>query len=68
MPNGEVKLDPAKIEARHDAQLRMSFEQGPVAVLILGGAHNLTDSASRFTGGCEYVRMATKRFREQSGR
>ncbi len=68
-PNGEVKLDPAKVEARHDAQVRMAFNKGPVAVVILGGAHNLTDSASRFTYGCcEYVRMTTKRFREQSGR
>lgn len=67
-PSGEVKLDPAKVKARNDAQVRMAFKHGPVAVVILGGAHDLKDSASRFTGGCEYLRVTTRRFKELSGR
>lgn len=47
----------------------MAFKQGPVAVVILGGAHDLTASASRFSGGsCEYIRITTRRFKELSGR
>jgi hypothetical protein len=65
-PNGEVKIDPAKVEARHDAQVGMAFKHGPVAVVILGGAHDLKNSAS--SGGCEYIRVTTRRFRELSDR
>lgn len=68
-PSGEVKLDPAKLKARNDAQVRMAFKHGPVAVVILGGAHYLKGSASRFTGGgCDYIRVTTRRFRDLSGR
>ena len=67
-PSGEVKLDPAKVKVRNDAQVRMAFKNGPVAVVILGGAHDLKDSASQFTGGCEYLRVTTRRFKELSGR
>jgi hypothetical protein len=65
---GGLLLDPAKIEARHDAQVRNALKSGPVAVVILGGAHDLTSSASRFTGGrCEYIRVTTRQFKELSG-
>jgi hypothetical protein len=68
-PSGEVKLNSAKVEARHDAQVWNALKYGPVAVVILGGAHDLTNSASRFSGGgCEYIWVTTKRFREMSGR
>ena len=68
-PSGEVKLDPAMMKARNDAQVRMAFKHGPVAVVILGGAHDLTDSASRFTDGrCECFRVTTRRFRELGGK
>jgi hypothetical protein len=68
-PSGEVRIDPAKVEARHDAQVRTAFGHGPFAVVILGGAHDLTGSASRFTGGrCECLRVTTRRFKELSGR
>jgi len=44
-------------------------EHGPFAVVMLGGVNDLTDSASRFTGGrCEYLRVMTKRLKELSGR
>lgn len=68
-PSGEVKLDPVKVEARHDAQVRTAFADGPFAVVILGGSHDLSVSASRFTGGrCEYLRVTTTRFKELSSR
>ena len=35
----------------------------PVAVVMLGGAHDLTGRASRFTGSnCEYLCVTMKRF------
>jgi hypothetical protein len=62
-PSGGVKLDPAMVEARHYAHVKNALKHGPVAVVILGVAHDLTGSASRFTGGCEYIRVTTRRLR-----
>ncbi len=62
-PSG-VKLDTEKIEARHDAQVKLVVKEGPVAVIILGGAHDLSASIRRAGGNCEYLRVTTKRFRE----
>ncbi len=68
LPSGEVRPDPTKIEARHDAQVRAAFKHGPFALVILGGAHDLSRSADHFTqGGCEYMRVTTKRYSEFSG-
>lgn len=64
-PSGKMKHDPQKIEARHDAQVRAVMKEGPVAVIVLGGSHDLTGSIQRLGGGnCEYLRVTTKRFKE----
>ncbi len=63
-PSGGVKLDPVKLEARHDAQVKTTMKEGPVAVIVLGGSHDLTASIQRFSGNCEYLRVTTKRFKE----
>jgi len=64
-PNGKMKHDPQKIEARHDAQVRAVMKAGPVAVIVLGGSHDLTGSIQRLGGGnCEYLRVTTKGFKE----
>lgn len=62
-----VKVDSQKIEVRHDAQVRAVTREEPVAVIVLGGAHNLTNSVRRHGCGTgEYLRVTTKRFREIS--
>ena len=67
-PSGGVKLDPVKVEARHDAQVKHATAGGPVDVIVLGGAHDLSASVRRLGGGkCEYLRVTTKRFREVGG-
>jgi hypothetical protein len=51
----EGEHDPQKIQARHDAQVREVMKAGPVAVIILGGAHDLSASVRRLAGeNCEY--------------
>ena len=66
-PSGTVKLDPVKIEARHDAQVKAVMKEGPVAVIVLGGSHDLSASVRRLgDGNCEYLRVATRRFKEIS--
>jgi hypothetical protein len=63
-PNGTVSIEENKREARHDAQLRVLAKGSPVAVIILGGAHDLTGSVRRAGGGWEYLRVTTRGFNE----
>src|SRR5262249_43691152 len=46
-PDGRVVIDAAKMEARHDAQVKAALANGPCSVLLLGGAHDL----QRWAGG-----------------
>jgi len=65
---GKVKADPAKLMARRDAQVKAVLARGPLALIVLGGAHDLSDSVRRLGGGhCEYIRVTTRRFLEFSG-
>jgi hypothetical protein len=58
-PTGEG-TDPAKLLARHDFIVRQALKAGPTSLLILGGAHDLSDSVRRLGGETtEYVRVTT---------
>jgi hypothetical protein len=60
-PNGTVKVDEAKMERRHEAQVKTAMASGPVAVFVLGASHDLTQAVERLGGGTtEYVRVTTK--------
>src|SRR5262249_5014880 len=62
---GEVKPDPERVKARQDAQARAALKSGPVAVIVLGGSHDLSESVRALgRGSCEYLRVTTKRYRE----
>jgi hypothetical protein len=65
-PSGDIRLDLGKIEARHNAQVKTVMREGTVtvAVIVLGGAHDLSASIRRASGNCEYLRVTTKRFWE----
>jgi hypothetical protein len=53
-----MRITPATLTARHDAQ---------VGLIVLGGAHDLSESVRRLGGGhCEYIRVATRWFVEVS--
>jgi hypothetical protein len=66
-PDGKLKLDTQKVEDRHDAQVRAVMKEGPVAVIILGGAHDLNASLRRLDyRRCEYLRVTTKRYKEMA--
>ena len=42
--------------AREDAMVRAALARGPFALVVLGGEHDLTESARRVAGAdCEYV-------------
>jgi hypothetical protein len=60
-PAGRFHLDPAKLSARHDAQVQAALKGDAFALVILGGAHELTDNVRRYAGGlCEYVRVTSR--------
>jgi hypothetical protein len=62
------KLDPAKNEARHDAQVKAALDGSPSTLVILGGGHDLTASVRRLgKGKVEYVRVTTARYKEFAG-
>ena len=50
-PDGTVRFDPKKVEARHDGQVRRALAAGPCAVIVLGGAHDLSARVRRLGGG-----------------
>jgi hypothetical protein len=41
-PTGRFRLDPAKLSAGHGGQVRAALQGGAFALVILGGAHDLT--------------------------
>lgn len=63
-PDGSVRIEENKLEARHDAQLQELTKAGSVSVIVLGGAHDLSNSIRRAGNGWEYLRMTTMGYRE----
>jgi hypothetical protein len=50
-------ITPAGLQARNDAQVRAVLDKGPLALIVLGGAHDLSDSVRWLGGGhCEYLK------------
>jgi hypothetical protein len=55
------QMDLANWALRHDPQVKAVLDNGPFALIVLGGAHDLGDSVRRLGGGhCEYIRVTTK--------
>jgi hypothetical protein len=66
-PEGKIRLDPEKLKARRDAQVKGVLERGAFGLIVLGGSHDLSDNVRRLgQGRCEYIRVTTKRFKESS--
>lgn len=55
--NGRLRPDPVKISLRRDAMVRNAMKRR-VAVIVLGGRHDLTEHADRLCAGA-YVRVTT---------
>jgi hypothetical protein len=60
---GQLKMDPAKLTARHDAQVKAVLGNGAFGLIVLGGPHDLSDSVRHLgQNSCEYIRVTTRRF------
>ena len=54
--DGKVDFDKKRNTAREDAVVRTLLKAGPLAVIVMGGAHDLADNAERLSHGmCEVV-------------
>ena len=63
--NGVVTIDAEKNEAREDGQVRLLLDSGPFALIVLGGAHDLSDNVHRLSGGqAEYIRVEVEVWKE----
>jgi hypothetical protein len=59
-PDGRQQENAEAERAREDAIVRRALRSGPVAFIVLGGAHDLSGSIRRAAGGrCEYLRVTT---------
>ncbi len=66
--NGTVEFDAARNEKREDAQARNLLARQGVVVVILGGAHDLTDNLRRLAGDdVQYVQVETKAYSRAVG-
>jgi hypothetical protein len=65
---GRVQFDRDKVRMREDAHVRTLVKSAPVALLVAGGAHDLSGSVKRLGGGTvEYVRVTTRRYVQFEG-
>ena len=66
--DGKVEFNKSATEARHDAQVRRMRDGPPVAIIVLGGAHDLSESIQRLRdSSVEYLRLTSEAFREVAG-
>lgn len=62
--DGKPLYDPKALEAREDAIVRNTLKHGPVAILLLGGSHDLRDNLKRIEPGAELIVVKVKAYSE----
>jgi hypothetical protein len=64
-----IRPEPAKLHARHEAQVRAALASGPVTVIVLGASHDLSAAVAKLGGGtAEYIAVTTKAVERFAGR
>jgi hypothetical protein len=65
--DGKYRIDPEAMERREDAIVKNLLNVEAMSVVVLGGAHDLTDNLGRLAGGCcRYIRVETNAYHEAS--
>jgi hypothetical protein len=65
---GEVRFHRGRVRAREDFMVGQALAHGPVAVIILGGSHDLSPSVRRLgKGKCEYLRVTLRGYPDEGG-
>jgi hypothetical protein len=60
---GGVRFEQESDRAREDLMVKAAMKDGGTTLVVLGGRHDLSESVRR-AGGCEYIRVTTRRFQE----
>jgi hypothetical protein len=61
---GEIIFDPVKFAASEDGIVKAVTAKRGLALIVLGGDHDLSDSIRRVgSGRCEYIRVTTGRYK-----
>jgi hypothetical protein len=61
MASRKLRLSPAAMRAREDAMVKRLAGHA-LAVIVLGGAHDLSDSVRRLAAQAEYVRVTLRAY------
>jgi len=61
---GRIAFDATADEAREDAMARRLMGAGPVAVVVLGGAHDLSDNLRQCARSHAYTKLQTPKYLE----
>jgi hypothetical protein len=61
-PDGRMRLDPAAIDRRREWHVRAVLDKGPCGLIVLGGAHDLSENVRRHSKNCEYIRVWVRHF------
>jgi hypothetical protein len=56
-PEGKVRLEPVKIQAREDGMVKAASAMRPAVVIVLGGKHDLSGTVRRLAPGSEHIRV-----------
>ena len=64
MGDGTVVFDKKADEAREDAIVRNLLKAGGVAVIVLGGDHDLADNLKRAGRQVKYERVTVPKYRD----
>jgi len=68
LTGGKLTVNAAKVAERREAMVQKALAKEPVAVIILGGSHDLTDAVRGVIGErCEYIRVTVPAYLEYSG-
>jgi hypothetical protein len=68
MIDGMITLNAAKVAQREEAMVHLAFAKDKVAVVVLGGEHNLQHAIQQVAGpSCEYVRVTVPAFAMAAG-
>jgi len=66
--DGKVAFDAARVARRHEAMVQFALSKDHMAVIVLGGMHDLRDAVRLHNGDtCEYIRVTVPAFLKFAG-
>lgn len=67
-PDGKLRSNPVAEKAREDEMAKRLLATGPVAIVVLGGDHDLEDNLKKLLPSVRYQKLQTAKYRELATR